>query len=238
MTDAAGTLPEFGPRDFPRLMPTTPPIKEQLVTGELELSERPNTGLQGTGLQGTGLQGTGLQGTTPHHRSDVTQRELATVARSAFRAVALLWLLAAAVVFIASTALSTDNAWAAVVITIGSGLIAATAMLAPIVLPTVKARRMRAGQTGSIHHFFVAAAAGMTLRLIGTVALFLTCRYHLAASTEMIAAMTIGWYIFLTSVEVTILARDLANISVVTGSAVTGNVAVGTIETRTTAAHT
>ena len=54
-----------------------------------------------------------------------------------------------------------------------------------------------------------ALAAGMTIRSIGTVALFLTYRYHLASSTEMIAGMTLGWYLFLTSIEVSVLARTL-----------------------------
>lgn len=51
--------------------------------------------------------------------------------------------------------------------------------------------------------------AGVLIRLLGTVALFLTCRYHMATSVGIIAAMTIGWYVLLTSIEVFVLAREL-----------------------------
>lgn len=51
--------------------------------------------------------------------------------------------------------------------------------------------------------------AGILIRLVGTVALFLTCRYHMASTTEMIAGMTIGWYLLLTSIEVFVLVREL-----------------------------
>lgn len=50
---------------------------------------------------------------------------------------------------------------------------------------------------------------GILPRLAGTVALFLLCRYHFAASAESIASLTIGWYLFLTSVEVVTLSREL-----------------------------
>ena len=51
--------------------------------------------------------------------------------------------------------------------------------------------------------------ASVILRLVGTVALFLLCRYQMAASDELIAAAVVGWYVFLTIVEVTALARRL-----------------------------
>ncbi|MGB0595709.1 MAG: hypothetical protein ACPGLY_03285 [Rubripirellula sp.] len=52
---------------------------------------------------------------------------------------------------------------------------------------------------------------GIVIRLLGTVALFLTCRYHMASSAEVIAGMTIGWYVLLTSIEVFVLSRCQAN---------------------------
>ena len=51
--------------------------------------------------------------------------------------------------------------------------------------------------------------AGVMIRLLGTVALFLTCRYQMATPTEAVAAMTIGWYVLLTFVEVLVMAREL-----------------------------
>lgn len=51
--------------------------------------------------------------------------------------------------------------------------------------------------------------AGVVIRLIGTVALFLTCRYHMATPMELVAAMTITWYVLLTSVDVAVLVCEL-----------------------------
>ncbi len=49
---------------------------------------------------------------------------------------------------------------------------------------------------------------GILIRSVGTVALFLTCRYHMASPVEMIAAMTISWYVLLTLIEVVVLSRN------------------------------
>ena len=65
--------------------------------------------------------------------------------------------------------------------------------------------------------------AGMPIRLVGTVALFLTCRYHMASSSEMIAGMTIGWYVLLTSIEVFVLARSVPRTGRVSFHASTDN---------------
>ena len=50
---------------------------------------------------------------------------------------------------------------------------------------------------------------GVMIRLTGTVALFLTCRYQMATPTTWVAAMTIGWYVLLTFVDISVLAREL-----------------------------
>jgi hypothetical protein len=84
-----------------------------------------------------------------------------------------------------------------VVIAIGSLLVAYLSML-----PGLRLKAM-AGK------FYGALLAGITIRLLGTVALFLTCRYQLASSAETVAGMTIGWYAMLTSVEVFALSRRL-----------------------------
>ncbi|MDG2222398.1 MAG: hypothetical protein P8L85_13535 [Rubripirellula sp.] len=52
---------------------------------------------------------------------------------------------------------------------------------------------------------------GIAIRLLGTVALFLTCRYQLASSAEVIAGMTIGWYVLLTFIEVFVFSRSQAD---------------------------
>lgn len=52
-------------------------------------------------------------------------------------------------------------------------------------------------------------SVSMLLRLVGTVALFMLCRYHLAASDRLIAGWVLGWYFWLGFVEVTWLCRAI-----------------------------
>ncbi len=54
--------------------------------------------------------------------------------------------------------------------------------------------------------FVLASGMGMIFRLFGTVALFLFCRYQLAESKQWVAGFTLGWYAYLTTVEVGVLA--------------------------------
>ncbi len=49
---------------------------------------------------------------------------------------------------------------------------------------------------------FVAFSIGMMIRIVGTVALFLLCRYHMTTGTTQLAAWVLGWYVYLTIVEV------------------------------------
>lgn len=105
---------------------------------------------------------------------------------------------------------------AAAAITIGSGLVATVAMLIGAMLNRSLCPPYHAND--SVHAANPAAAmlasavAGMLVRLVGTVALFMTCRYHLAASVEVVGSMTVGWYLYLTTVEVAALARELKRI--------------------------
>ena len=54
-----------------------------------------------------------------------------------------------------------------------------------------------------------AVLAGILIRLLGTVALFLLCRYQMAPSADTIAGWILGWYILLTATEVVVLAKRL-----------------------------
>ncbi len=92
-----------------------------------------------------------------------------------------------------------------IVIAAASGGIAVLSMLPGILGPAPSGSTPAAASGRLAMNLF----AGMGIRLAGTVALFLTCRYHMATSSEMIAGMTIGWYVLLTSVEVFVLAREL-----------------------------
>jgi hypothetical protein len=68
---------------------------------------------------------------------------------------------------------------------------------------------VRVDQTELASRRTASLVAGVMIRLLGTVALFLTCRYHMATAVGVIAAMTIGWYVLLTSIEVFVVAREL-----------------------------
>jgi len=88
-------------------------------------------------------------------------------------------------------------------------------LLAPW-LPSYSFRSRRKGQDrpknrGEDTSLVTLLGFGILFRLLGTVALFLTCGYHMPSRTETIAAMTIGWYVLLTFVEVLVLARKLPN---------------------------
>ncbi len=124
------------------------------------------------------------------------------------------------VCFVVSTDASLDPL-AAGVIAIGSGLIACGAMLAGGWLFRQLSPRSSLADSEPNHAqanaLLAATAAGMFLRLVGTVALFLSCRYHLAASEVVIGTMAVGWYLYLTSVEVTALARELKRFDLAPG---------------------
>lgn len=52
-------------------------------------------------------------------------------------------------------------------------------------------------------------SAGVVIRLLGTVALLGLCSYHLPAAKNEIAGTILAWYIFLTTVDVIVLAMLL-----------------------------
>ena len=52
---------------------------------------------------------------------------------------------------------------------------------------------------------FVAFSIGMGIRIIGTVALFLACRYQMGGADGEIAAFVLAWYIYLTLIEIALV---------------------------------
>ena len=95
----------------------------------------------------------------------------------------------------------------AVVISVASG---ATAMvsLVPGFVPQIRSVDGQTGQdTNGRQNYINCVFSGMILRLVATVALFVLCRYQMAASDQWIAGMIISWYAVLTAVEVIVLAR-------------------------------
>ncbi len=116
------------------------------------------------------------------------------------------WAVGFAGTIFAAAALPSEVGRAAIMIAIASGLIGCLPVWIGL-LPPVERGQAASASRRSIHHFVRGAIGGMVLRAIGTVALFLTCRYHMAASVEWIAAFTIGWYVVLTTVEVVALVH-------------------------------
>ncbi|MCO8124804.1 hypothetical protein NHH03_23910 [Stieleria sp. TO1_6] len=52
-------------------------------------------------------------------------------------------------------------------------------------------------------------SAGVLIRLAGTVALVALCSYHLPAAKKQFAGMILAWYVYLTTVDVIVLAMLL-----------------------------
>jgi hypothetical protein len=53
----------------------------------------------------------------------------------------------------------------------------------------------------------------MGIRALGTVALFLLCRYQMGLSLHTLAMFVCGWYALLTSIEVALLAHNAKSLS-------------------------
>ena len=99
-----------------------------------------------------------------------------------------------------------------VLISVASGLIAVAA-LCPVMVSndrrgesTLPSHR-DTDQPGPSGELVAAFMIGIVVRLVGTVALFLLCRYQMGQHPEAIALLVGGWYVFLTSLEVVSLAR-------------------------------
>ena len=116
--------------------------------------------------------------------------------------------------YMASTAMSLlflpDSVTESQVVSLGSGFIAAVALVPGLLQERAASR--------PIKDYSAVLLASVLLRLLGTVALFAMCSYHMAQTVEITAAFTVGWYLYLTSFEVGTLIRQLSSID---GSLVT-----------------
>jgi hypothetical protein len=100
-------------------------------------------------------------------------------------------------------------------IAIASGAIACISMLPGLLALGGETNRARS-ESETVGHWggiIAGVMAGNVIRMVGTVALFLTCRYHMASTIEMIVGMTIGWYVLLTSIEIIVLRRALLDVA-------------------------
>ncbi|MGI9474946.1 MAG: hypothetical protein ACR2NZ_25670, partial [Rubripirellula sp.] len=60
--------------------------------------------------------------------------------------------------------------------------------------------------------FIVACVAAMAIRVAGTVALLVACRYQMGLPLQTMAFLVCGWYVVLTSVEITWLAKGASSL--------------------------
>lgn len=74
-------------------------------------------------------------------------------------------------------------------------------------LPGWALRRTENDLATRTDHYLGTIVAAMAIRVVGTVALFLLCRYEMGLPLQTIAFFVCGWYVLLTSIEVSLLAR-------------------------------
>ena len=122
------------------------------------------------------------------------------------------WAVAAAWGWATAVAVPTAVVWlgqswaVASTITVGSGLVAAVALAPGLRWQSRRAVTGDAASWGRLSDLLSA----MAIRLLGTVALFMLCRYQMAAvSAQSIAIWVLAWYAWLTAVEVTAVVREL-----------------------------
>lgn len=92
---------------------------------------------------------------------------------------------------------------ASMLIAVASGFISAIALL-----PCLRRTNASSNQTTSGEQQVAAIFLSMAIRVLGTVALFLFCRYQMGLPPQTVALMVCGWYALLTSFEVFLLARS------------------------------
>jgi hypothetical protein len=90
-----------------------------------------------------------------------------------------------------------------IVIAVASGSIAALAML-----PSMQLGDSDQDPATLPGKHITTILVAMAIRVAGTVALFLFCRYQMGVPPQAIALMVCGWYVLLTSFEVSLLAHS------------------------------
>ena len=125
----------------------------------------------------------------------------------------LVW--SAAMLFLVGICLlmGSDSIWAFVLLGLASGVVSFVALLPGVILgaPT-------SGLANRAGVFMVACAAAMALRVMGTVALFVVCRYQMGLSLETLAIHVCSWYAFLTAIQVRLLAKSAAAFDTIEGN--------------------
>ena len=113
-----------------------------------------------------------------------------------------------------------DLFWPTTFIAVMSGLISVCALIPGMTLATPQfpvesklSRQQRIQRSGL---FLVGVQATMIIRVIGTVALLVLCRYQMGLPVETIVLFVCGWYIALTAFEVFWLAKKATALNAAT----------------------
>ena len=126
--------------------------------------------------------------------------------------VLLAWMGLTVISLLAVLALAPELTWPTTMIAVLSGVISICALIPGMSLGTPEmmvecqlSRHQRIKRSGL---FMVGALAAMIIRVVGTVALLVVCRYQMGLPLETIVFFVCGWYVALTAVEVFWLARN------------------------------
>ncbi len=113
-----------------------------------------------------------------------------------------------------------DLFWPTTFIAVMSGLISVCALIPGMTLATPQfpvesklSRQQRIQRSGL---FLVGVQATMIIRVIGTVALLVLCRYQVGLPVETIVLFVCGWYIALTAFEVFWLSKKATALNAAT----------------------
>lgn len=138
---------------------------------------------------------------------------------SVLRRVLLTWIMLAAVITLAIGWLAPELTWPSLTIAGMSGLISIIALVPGISLGDRSAARAGSADAAKMAPnstrtllFIVGSVAAMAIRVAGTVALLVACRYQMGLPLQTMAFLVCGWYVVLTSVEITWLAKGASSI--------------------------
>lgn len=124
--------------------------------------------------------------------------------------VSIAWVVGCVVLLSVASLFSGDFVSDTILISVLSGLIALASLTFGMVREWVAILEPKDRQDTKVKKdYIVPLFGGMILRLIATVALFIICSYQVAGSVEWIALVTIGWYVFLTTIEVVLLSSRI-----------------------------
>lgn len=140
---------------------------------------------------------------------------------SAVRRLAAIWSIVTLIVSIATYLTVQEAFGASLIIAFASGIISAVALepfrrVAYQMEMVQSVNRLADGNQGVDSSLVTAFLAAMAIRVTGTVALFLLCSYELhnkmGLPQQRIALFVCGWYVLLTSAEVSLLVQSVRSL--------------------------